>query len=84
VRCQRHAFTITLLDPGRRWVTECPVPPGKVIFDHVLEPLPGGQVRVVKQVDVQGGCGGLLLLFVPRMRRDIAASLTALGRQLSR
>jgi hypothetical protein len=49
----------------------------------VLEPVAGGQVRVIKKVDVQGGAGPLLRLFAPRMRRDIAQSLTALGRQLS-
>ena len=77
------SFTITVVDAGRRWVTECPVPLGKVVFDHVLEPLAGGQVRVTKKVEVEGGCGPLLRLFAPRMRRDIAESLTALGRQLS-
>jgi hypothetical protein len=77
------SFTVTVVEAGRRWVTECPVPLGKVVFDHVLEPLAGGQVRVVKKVEVQGGCGPLLRLFAPRMRRDIAESLTALGRQLS-
>jgi len=77
------SFTITMVDVGRRWVTECPVPLGKVVFDHVLEPLAEGQVRVVKRVEVQGGCGPLLRLFAPRMRRDIAESLTALERQLS-
>ena len=77
------SFTITMVEAGRRWVTECPVPLGKVVFDHVLEPLAGGRVRVVKKVEVQGGCGPLLRLFAPRMRRDIAESLTALERQLS-
>ena len=77
------SFTITVVDAGRRWVTECPVPLGKVVFDHVLEPLAEGQVRVVKRVEVQGGCGPLLRLFAPRMRHDIAESLTALERQLS-
>jgi hypothetical protein len=76
-------FTITEVDPGRRWVTECPVPLGKVIFDHLLEPVAGGRVRVVKKVEVQGGSGPLLRLFAPRMRRDIGASLVALQRQLS-
>jgi hypothetical protein len=51
------SFTITEVDARRRWVTECPVPLGKVIFDHLLEPVAGGQVRVVKRVEVQGGCG---------------------------
>jgi hypothetical protein len=39
---------------------------------------------VVKRVEVLGGSGPLLRLFAPKMRRDIAASLVALQRQLSR
>ena len=76
-------FTITTVDDGRRWVTECPIPLGKVVFDHLLEPAANGQVRVVKTVEVYGGFGSLLLLFAPKMRRDITQSLAALGRQLS-
>jgi hypothetical protein len=76
-------FTITEVDAGRRWVTECPVPLGKVIFDHSLEPVGGGRVRVVKRVGVQGGFGPLLRLFAPKMRREIAESLAALERQVS-
>jgi len=76
------SFTITVVEPGRRWVTECPMPLGKIVFDHVLQPLPGGRVRVVKKVDVLGGSGPLLRLFVPRLRRDITGSLAALGHRL--
>ena len=78
------SFTITAVDPGRRWVTECPMPLGKVIFDHLLEPVAGGHVRVVKRVEVEGACAPLVLMFVPKMRRDIAASLANLHGQLSR
>ena len=78
------SFTITAVDPGQRWVTECPMPLGKVIFDHRLEPAAAGYVRVVKRVEVEGACAPLVLMFVPRMRRDIAASLAALEGQLSR
>ena len=77
------SFTITEVDAGRRWVTECPMPLGKVIFDHRLEPAAGGNVRVVKRVEVEGACAPLVLMFVPRMRRDITASLAALHGQLS-
>ena len=77
------SFTITEVDAGRRWVTECPVPLGKVVFDHLLEPLPDGYVRVVKRVDVQGGFWPLLRLFAPKMRRDISESLAALARLLA-
>ena len=76
-------FTITEVDAGRRWVTECPVPLGKVIFDHSLEPVGEGRVRVIKRVGVQGGFGPLLRLFAPKMRREIAESLAALERQVS-
>ena len=77
------SFIITEVNPGRGWVTECPMPLGKVIFDHEIEPLAGGRVRVVKRVGVQGGFGPLLRLFAPKMRREIAESLVALGRQVS-
>ena len=77
------SFTITVVDDGRRWVTECPVPMGKVVFDHVLEPVAGGRVRVVKRAEVQGGFGTLLRLMAPKMRRETARSLDALKRQLS-
>jgi len=62
-------------------VSEGPVPLGKVVFDHVLEPVPGGLVRVVKSAEVLGGAGPLLLLFAPRMRRDTAESLAGLRRR---
>jgi Polyketide cyclase / dehydrase and lipid transport len=75
-------FTITAVDAGRHWVSECPVPLGKVVFDHMLEPVPGGRVRVVKSAEVLGGAWPLLLLFAPRMRRDTAESLAALQRQV--
>jgi hypothetical protein len=78
------SFTITVVDAGRGWVSECPMPLGKVIFDHRIEPAGGGYVRVVKRVEVEGACGPLVLMFVPKMRRDIAASLAALEGQLSR
>jgi uncharacterized protein YndB with AHSA1/START domain len=77
------AFTITEVDAGRRWVSECPMPLGKVVFDHSLEQVAAGRVRVVKRVEFQGGFTPLLRLFAPKMRRDIDESLTALGRQVS-
>jgi uncharacterized protein YndB with AHSA1/START domain len=77
------SFTITEVEAGRRWVTECPMPLGKVVFDHSLEPLDGGRVRVVKRVGVQGGLGPLLRLLAPKMRREITESLAGLARQVA-
>jgi uncharacterized protein YndB with AHSA1/START domain len=78
------SFTVTEVEPGRRWVTECPVPLGKVVFDHLIEPVAAGHVRVVKRADVEGGAGPLLRLFAPRMRRDTAESLNGLKRRFCR
>jgi Polyketide cyclase / dehydrase and lipid transport len=74
------SFTITAVDDKRRWVTECPMPMGKVIFVHLIEPVTEGHVRVIKRVEVQGTFGSLLRLLVPKMRRDITESLTNLQR----
>ena len=76
-------FTITEVDEGRRWVTECPMPMGKVIFVHVIEPAATGHVRVVKRVEDQGAFGSLLRLLVPKMRRDITESLANLRQLVS-
>jgi hypothetical protein len=75
-------FTITAVDPGRRWVSACPVPLGTITFEHLLEPAAAGYVKVVKRADVQGGTGPLLRLLAPRMRRDTAASFAALQQRV--
>ena len=75
-------FTITAVDPGRRWVSACPVPLGTVTFEHLLEPASAGCVRVVKRADVTGGSGPLLRLLAPRMRRDTATSLAAMQQRV--
>jgi hypothetical protein len=76
-------FTITAVEPGRSWVSECPLPFGRIVFDHLIEPVGRGRVRVVKRADVEGGFAPLLrLVIAPKMRRDIAESLAALERRL--
>jgi hypothetical protein len=78
------SFTVTAVEAGQRWVTECPVPLGKVVFEHLLEPVAAGHVRLVKRAEVEGGAGPLLRLFAPKMRRDTAESLSSLKRRFSR
>lgn len=77
------SFTITTVEDGRRWVTECPMPMGKLTFEHLLEPAGGGRVRLIKRAEVQGGFGTLLRLLAPKLRRDNDESLTALERLLN-
>jgi len=78
------SFTITAVEPGRRWVSECPVPLGSVIFEHLIERVGETSVRVLKRASVQGGSGPLLRLLAPKMRRDAVASLANLQRLLAR
>jgi uncharacterized protein YndB with AHSA1/START domain len=78
------SFTIAEVEDGQRFVTECPMPLGKVIFDHLLEPLAERRVRVVKRVEVEGAFGSLLRLVAPKMRRDIEKSLAAMERRCPR
>lgn len=54
-----------------------------MVFDHVLEPVDGGQTPVVKKVAGHGGTAPLTLLFAPAMRRDIAESVAVRQRRLS-
>ncbi len=76
-------FTITVVEPGRRWTSECPLPLGKVVFDHLIEPRADGSVRITKSVDVHGGFGPLFRLMVAaKMRKDITASFAALERHV--
>ncbi len=55
------SFTLTAVEPGRRWVTECPLPLGKVIFEHLLQPVAEGRVRVVKRGCSRPECAAIPL-----------------------
>lgn len=77
------SFTITAVTPGRRWVAESPIPSGKLIFDHSVEPLADGRVRVSKSADAEGGFVVLLrVMLAARMCRDTADSLAALEQEV--
>jgi hypothetical protein len=76
-------FTITMVEPGRRWTSECPLPLGKIVFDHLVEPRSDGGVKVTKSADIYGGFGPLFrLMFAAKMRNDIAQSFVALERHV--
>jgi hypothetical protein len=77
-------FTITTVEPERHWTSECPLPLGKIVFDHLIEPQGNGRVLVTKDVEVHGGFAGMFrLLFAAKMRRDITESFVALQRHVA-
>lgn len=45
---------ITTLEPGRRFTVSCPVLGSRIHFDHEVDPLPGGTVRVLHRVRFEG------------------------------
>ncbi len=76
-------FTITRVNTGQGWTSECPLPLGKAVFGHLIEALPSGNVRVVKTVEVHGGFAPMFrLTFASKMRRDITESFAALQLEL--
>src|SRR5947207_14977376 len=59
------SFTITSVDAGHRWTSECPVPLGRVVFDQVIDQVAKGRVRVPMRSGGAGGIAPLARLFAP-------------------
>jgi hypothetical protein len=53
---------VVALDPGRRFLVECPVLGSTMRFDHLIEPIPDadGRVRVTHKVTFEGWLAGFL------------------------
>jgi uncharacterized protein YndB with AHSA1/START domain len=78
-------FTLTAVEPGRRWQATCPLPGGSLTVDHMIEPQGDGQVRVAKRYQVRGPMSlAFRLFFAGRLRRDVPASFTALEQEARR
>jgi hypothetical protein len=67
-----------------RWTAESPLPGGKLVIDHELEPLEGG-VIARKRYQVHGPLTIIFRLWYgPRVRRALPASFAALEREAAR
>jgi hypothetical protein len=81
----RGAFTVTSVDPGRSYVTESPMPMGKMVIVNTYEPAGSDQVTVTRHVEVHGGFAPVFKrFFMKGMQRDIPGSIAALETEAHR
>ncbi|MBV9165372.1 MAG: SRPBCC family protein [Solirubrobacterales bacterium] len=77
--------TITRVEAPRRWTAESPLPAGKLVIDHELQPAAAGRVLARKHYEVHGPLSIVFRLWYgPRVRRALAASFTALEHEAAR
>jgi uncharacterized protein YndB with AHSA1/START domain len=76
---------ITRVESPSHWTGESPLPGGKLIIDHFLEPAGDGKVKVAKRYQVHGPLTVVFrLYFGPRVRKSISATLAALEQEALR
>ena len=76
--------TITAIEPGHCWTVESPLPGGKLVIDHVVEPAGEGSVKVAKRYEVHGPLTLLFRLYYgPKVRKALSGTFTALEREAS-
>ena len=77
--------TIVAIEDGHRWTVAKPLPGGRLVIDHRLEPVGEQYVRVVKRYDVYGPIALVFrLVFAPKIRQSMPASFEALEREARR
>ena len=78
-------FTLTVIEPGRQWSVESPLPGGTLEVHHLMEPARDGQVRVSKRYEVRGPLTLLFRLYYgPRVKRALAETFTALEKEAAK
>jgi hypothetical protein len=77
--------TITGIEPRRRWTAESPLPGGRLVIEHVVEPVGPGRVKVAKHYEAHGPLVALFRLYYgPRVRRALPETFRALQREAAR
>lgn len=78
-------FTVTIVEPERRWTAESPLPGGRLVIHHLLEPAGGNRVRVAKRYEVHGPLIPLFRCYYgPRVRRALGGTFAALETEAAR
>ena len=77
--------TITVVEPPHRWTAESPLPGGKLVIDHRLEPTADGKVLVSKRYEVHGPLTLLFRVYYgPRVRAALPETFRCLGVEAAR
>jgi Polyketide cyclase / dehydrase and lipid transport len=78
-------FTLVAVEEGRLWAVEAPLPGGRLLIEHWIDPLADGGVRVGKRYRVFGPMVAVFrLVFAARIRRSAPESFAALEREARR
>ncbi|RMI27655.1 SRPBCC family protein [Nocardia stercoris] len=77
-------FEIVEVEPGRSWVSEAPIPFGKLRGHHDYEALGDGTVRVTYRTEIHGPMGPLFrLIWEKKMRADMPRTFAALEEEVA-
>lgn len=72
-------FTVTAVEPQRRWSTRSPLPGGSLVIDHWVAQDGTARVRVGKRYEVHGPLAILFRLYYgPRVARALSGTFSAL------
>ncbi len=73
-------FTISAIEPGRRWQMSTGLPGGRLVIDHTIEPASDGGVRLGKRYVVHGPMSlAFRIWWGPQLRKAVPATLAALA-----
>lgn len=73
--------TLVAIDEMRSWTVEHRLPRGRLVIDHVMEPLDDGHLRVGKRYEVHGPMSIVYRFLAPGIRRSAHKALAALAHQ---
>jgi uncharacterized protein YndB with AHSA1/START domain len=78
-------FRVTRVEPRTRWTIECPLPAGKLVLDHWIEPTGDGRVTLKKRYEVHGPMTVLFRLVIAKgIRAEMPETFAALAREADR
>lgn len=78
------SYTITAVEPGRRWVSETSLPGGRLVIDHHVDPV-GDGTMVTKTYTVEGPMAVAFRWFFGRgIRAEMPGSFGALEAEVAR
>jgi hypothetical protein len=78
-------FRLTIVEPERRWTVESPLPGGKLVIHHLLEPAGESRVKVGKRYEAYGPLVPLFRFWYgPKVRRALGGSFDALETEAAR
>jgi hypothetical protein len=78
-------FTVVLVEPGRRWTNETPLPAGKLVIDHTIDDQDDGSLLLSKTYTAFGPVALLFRMhYAKEIRRENPRSFQGLVAEITR